>query len=50
MAEFSEASETTFQKLLSKLVSSKAIAPTVADKFGYHKFIIMTVKERKIEL
>ena len=43
--------ETAFEKALSKLVNSKVIAPTLADKAEstYHKFAIGTVKERKYD-
>ena len=49
IAECPDTSETAFEKVLSKLVSSKIIACTVADntKSENHKFLKRMVKERK---
>ena len=50
IAESSDASETAFKNALSKLVNSKTIAPTGADKVKseYQKFVTRTVRERKL--
>ena len=49
IAEFRDASETAFEKVLSKLINCKIIAPTVVDKAKseYQKFVTRTGKERK---
>ena len=49
IAECPDASEAAFEKILSKLVNSKSIAPTFADKAksGYHKFVTRTERKEK---
>ena len=49
IAECPGVSETALEKVLSKLVSSKTIAPTVAEKAKseYHKFVTRTIRDRK---
>ena len=49
MAQYPESCEKAFEKILTKLNSSKLIASAIADKAKsqYHKFMTRTVKERK---